>query len=67
MVSWGWQARDPGPSRFVDEQERQGTRDLAAYLSVPAAIEFQAEHDWPRVRARVPRAGRAGPARRSAS
>jgi isopenicillin-N epimerase len=50
VVSWGYQARDPGPSRFVDEQERQGTRDLAAYLSVPAAIEFQAEHDWPRVR-----------------
>jgi isopenicillin-N epimerase len=50
VVSWGWQARDPGPSRFVDEQERQGTRDIAAYLSVPAAIEFQARHDWPRIR-----------------
>lgn len=50
MVGWGWQARDPGPSRFVDEQSRQGTRDYAAYLTVPAAIDFQAEHDWPRVR-----------------
>lgn len=36
---------------FIDEQERQGTRDPAAYLSVPAAIQFQAKHDWPRVRA----------------
>jgi isopenicillin-N epimerase len=51
VVSWGWQARDPGPSRFVDEQSRQGTRDPAAFLAVPAAIAFQDAHDWPRVRA----------------
>ena len=29
----------------------QGTRDIAAFLAVPAAIEFQAAHDWPRRRA----------------
>ncbi len=51
VVSWGWQARDPGPSRFVDEQERQGTRDYSAYLTVPAAIAYQVERGWPRVRA----------------
>ena len=50
VVSWGWEARDPGPSRFVDEQERQATRDFSAYLSVPAAIEFLAANDWDRVR-----------------
>jgi isopenicillin-N epimerase len=50
VVSWGWEAEKPGLSRFVDEQEWAGTRDIAAFLSVPAAIQFQREHDWPRVR-----------------
>ena len=50
IVSWGWQAEKPGPSRFIDEQERQGTRDHAAFLSVPAAIEFLTTHDWDAVR-----------------
>ncbi len=49
VVSWGWRSDHPGPSRFVDEHEWQGTRDIAAYLSVPAAIEFMREHDWPAV------------------
>jgi len=40
-----------GASPFIVEQEWQGTRDIAAYLAVPAAIEFEAGHDWPRVRA----------------
>ena len=30
--------------------ERCHTRDIAAYLSVPVAIEFQRTHDWPAVR-----------------
>ena len=50
VVSWGWESERPGSSRFIDEQEWQGTRDIAAYLSVPAAIQFMAEHDWTRVR-----------------
>ena len=52
VVSWGWRSEMPSPSRFIDEQQWQGTRDIAAYLSVPAAIRFQAEHEWPRVQAR---------------
>ncbi len=50
IVSWGYAAEKPRTSRFVDEQEWTGTRDLSAYLSVPAAIEFQKEHHWDQVR-----------------
>jgi isopenicillin-N epimerase len=50
VVSWGWQSETPGPSRFVDEHQWQGTRDVSAYLAVPAAIEFMAEHRWDAVR-----------------
>ncbi|MGD1148355.1 MAG: aminotransferase class V-fold PLP-dependent enzyme [Thermoanaerobaculaceae bacterium] len=50
VVSWGWRSERPGSSRFVDEHEWQGTRDIAAYLTVPAAIDFMREHDWPAVR-----------------
>lgn len=52
VVSWGWQSDTPGPSRFVDEQEWQGTRDISAYLTVPNAIQFQAEHNWLHVQQR---------------
>ncbi len=50
VVSWGWEAEIPGPSRFVDHHEWWGTRDISAFLSVPEAIRFQEAHDWPRVR-----------------
>ena len=49
VVSWGWRSDRPGPSRFVDEHEWQGTRDVAAYLTVPAAIEFMRDHNWEEV------------------
>jgi isopenicillin-N epimerase len=50
VVSWGWRSNDPGASPFQDYFEWTGTHDPAAYLSIPAAIEFQAEHNWPAVR-----------------
>lgn len=46
IVSWGFESENPGDSRFIDYHEWQGTRDLAAFLSVPAAIEFQRNHNW---------------------
>lgn len=51
VISWGWQADRPGPSPFIDHFGTSGTDDPSAYLSVPAAIAFQREHNWPRVRA----------------
>jgi isopenicillin-N epimerase len=50
VVSWGWESETPGASRFIDYHEWQGTRDLAAFLAVPAAIRFQAEQGWEPVR-----------------
>lgn len=50
VVSWGYEAEIPGPSRFVDHHEWWGTRDIAAFLAVPAAIRFQEEHNWEQVR-----------------
>lgn len=50
VVSWGYESDHPSDSRFIDYHEWQGTRDLAAYLSVPEAIKFQVEHDWDQVR-----------------
>jgi isopenicillin-N epimerase len=48
VVSWDWGDASP----FAQRHRWQGTRDPAAFLAVPAAIDFQAEHDWPAVRDR---------------
>jgi isopenicillin-N epimerase len=50
IVSWGYESETPSGSSFIDLHEWTGTRDYSAYLSVPSAIEFQAEHDWDHVR-----------------
>ncbi len=46
VVSWGWHPEKITGPKFIQEQEWQGTRDIAAYLSVPAAIEFLHAHNW---------------------
>ncbi len=61
VVSWGYVAEASGHTGFdaytghtalERRLQWQGTRDIAAYLAVPAAIRFQARHDWPAHRAR---------------
>jgi isopenicillin-N epimerase len=49
VVSWGWGTERPFTtgSDFIDYLVWQGTIDPAAYLSVPDAIRFQADHEWP--------------------
>jgi isopenicillin-N epimerase len=50
IVSWGWQSEKPGSSLLIDHHEWQGTRDPAAWLAVPEAIQFQHENQWDSVR-----------------
>jgi len=58
VISWGWgdetiaPSPDMGETQFVSFHQWQGTRDLAAFLATPAAIEFQREQNWDEVRKR---------------
>lgn len=64
VTSWGYLAGDHGKGGHTGfdaytgttvlerRLQWQGTHDIAAYLSVPAAIDFQAQRDWPSHRAR---------------
>lgn len=57
VISHGWtaDAKLPGSkgvfgnSPFIDGLEMQGTRDPSAWLTVPAALQFRADHDWDKV------------------
>ena len=52
VVSWGYHAtpETTSGSRFIDLFQWSGTRDPAAALSVPAALEFMQQHHWSAVR-----------------
>lgn len=61
VLSWGYAEGTAGHTGFEaylghsgleQRLQWQGTRDLAPFLAVPAALEFQARHDWPRQRSR---------------
>ncbi|HEY8504163.1 MAG TPA: aminotransferase class V-fold PLP-dependent enzyme [Gemmataceae bacterium] len=61
MVSWGWhhdRTRPDEPDEFgstprLRALEFEGSRDPCAWLSVPEAIDFQAELGWDNVRGRI--------------
>ena len=48
VIGWGFKDE----ATFLSRHEKQGTRDPAAFLTVPAAIEWLDGHDWDRVRER---------------
>lgn len=67
VVSWGYLAEGgqggaggghtgfdayTGRTTLERRLQWQGTRDIAAFLAVPAAIAFQRRHDWPALRQR---------------
>lgn len=54
VISHGWQPdrSAPGPfggTAFTDAMDFSGTRDPAAWLTVPDALAFRQAHDWPRI------------------
>ena len=48
VIGWGYGEE----ATFLSRHEEQGTRDPAAFLTVPAAIEWQRANDWDSVRER---------------
>ncbi|MBA3450395.1 MAG: aminotransferase class V-fold PLP-dependent enzyme, partial [Chloroflexia bacterium] len=55
IVSWGWvdgNAHFRTDTPFVSRNQMQGTRDIAAFLSAPAAVRYLEERDWETVRER---------------
>jgi isopenicillin-N epimerase len=48
VIGWGY----GDDATFISRHTMAGTRDPAAYLSVPDAIDWQAAHDWDAVRER---------------
>ncbi len=49
MIGWGWEPRRASTfgHDYLDYLQWLGMGDAAAYLAVPDAIQFQADHDWP--------------------
>jgi isopenicillin-N epimerase len=45
IVSWGYDNESP-ENQFLDYHEFNGTKDMSAFLTVPAAVKFLEENNW---------------------
>lgn len=52
VISWGYDAMFPSHSQFLDYHQTNGTRDYSAFLTVPKAIEFMQQYNWPEISAK---------------
>lgn len=52
VIGWGWRENKTFTygSDYLDYLQWPGTKDFSAYLSVPAAIQFQDDYGWTAVR-----------------
>tara|TARA_B110000444_G_C18835788_1_gene595851 strand:+ start:1370 stop:2503 length:1134 start_codon:yes stop_codon:yes gene_type:complete len=46
VISWGKYGDDPGPTKFLQNFQWQGTTDISSFLTVPSAINFQVKNNW---------------------
>jgi isopenicillin-N epimerase len=46
VISWGYESETPSGNQFLDYHEYQGTRDISAFLTVPAAMKFLKDNNW---------------------
>jgi isopenicillin-N epimerase len=49
VISWGYRSPTPSESLFIDWHQTSGTRDYAAFLSLPACLQFREAHRWEEV------------------
>lgn len=49
VISWGYRSPTPSESLFIDWHQTTGTRDFAAFLSIPACLKFRKEQQWDNV------------------
>jgi isopenicillin-N epimerase len=49
VISWGYQSDYPSDSEFIDWHQTTGTRDYAAFLTIPECILFRNENNWKEV------------------